>query len=135
MSLETYPVDHARRRKLPKVRRSKTHSIRIQGLELYMQCGEFEDGTLGEIFLTASKQGTILMGLLDGLAIAVSMALQYGTPLEALCSKFICSKFEPYGKTDDEAIPECDSVLDYIFRRLALDYLTPDQRAKVGACS
>lgn len=129
---ETYQVDHPFRRRLPRVRKSMTYSVRIGGAEAYCQVGLYEDGSPGEIFMTVSKQGSTLGAFADAFSIAVSLALQYGTPLESLCGKFIDMKFEPAGVTDDDEVAEARSLLDYLFRRLAIDYLDSESQERVG---
>lgn len=126
--LETYPTDTIAskskpRRKLPKDRMSQTHKFDIGDLEGYLHIGMYEDGTPGELFITASKQGSTISGLLDGLAIVTSIALQYGVPMEALASKLIGTRFEPSGLTGDSRIPMTSSLLDYIFRYIKLKFL------------
>jgi ribonucleoside-diphosphate reductase alpha chain len=97
-----------------------------------MTAGTYEDGQLGEIFLKLGKQGSTLAGVMDAFSIAVSIGLQYGVPLETYVQKFTNSRFEPAGMTDDPDIRMAQSMMDYIFRRLALDYLPSDIRAAYG---
>jgi ribonucleoside-diphosphate reductase alpha chain len=97
-----------------------------------MTAGTYEDGQLGEIFLKLGKQGSTLAGVMDAFSIAVSIGLQYGVPLETYVQKFTNSRFEPAGMTDDPDIRMAQSMMDYIFRRLALDYLPGDIRAAYG---
>ena len=97
-----------------------------------MTSGAYEDGRLGEVFLKLGKQGSTLAGVMDAFSIAVSIGLQYGVPLESFVQKFTNLKFEPAGMTDDPDIRIAQSFMDYIFRRLALDYLTFDDRADLG---
>jgi ribonucleoside-diphosphate reductase alpha chain len=97
-----------------------------------MTAGTYEDGQLGEIFLKLGKQGSTLAGVMDAFSIAVSIGLQYGVPLETYVSKFTNSRFEPAGMTDDADIRMAQSMMDYIFRRLALDYLPYEERAAYG---
>ena len=111
------------RRKLPETRRSLTHKFNIAGLKGYLTCGTYNSGDLGEIFIRTPKQGTTVDGLMDGLATAVSLGLQYGVPLETFTNKFIGSKFEPAGITTNEDIRLTQSVLDYIFRWLKLNFM------------
>jgi ribonucleoside-diphosphate reductase alpha chain len=120
------------RRRLPLVRQSETHKFSIAGHEGYLTYGMFEDGTLGEIFIRMSKQGSTLSGLLDAFAIAVSIALQYGVPLKELANKFIYMRFEPMGITNNEDIPIASSIIDYIFKYLALRFLTPEELKEIG---
>jgi ribonucleoside-diphosphate reductase alpha chain len=120
------------RRRLPKKRPSQTISFTVAGAEGYMTAGSYPDDGLGEVFLKLGKQGSTLAGVMDAFSIAVSIALQYGVPLEAFVSKFVNMRFEPAGLTDDPDIRMAQSIMDYIFRRLALDYLPYDDRAAVG---
>ena len=120
------------RKRLPKSRPSRTTSFRIADAEGYITAGEYPDDGIGEIFLKVSKQGSTLSGVMDALAIAVSIGLQYGVPLEAYVSKFMNSRFEPSGMTDDQDVRFATSIVDYIARRLAIDYLDEDTRARLG---
>lgn len=121
-----------RRRRLPKSRVSKTTSFSVGGAEGYMTSGNYEDGALGEVFLKLGKQGSTLAGVMDAFSIAVSIGLQYGVPLESFAQKFTNLKFEPAGLTDDPDIRMSQSIMDYIFRRLSLDYLDFDERSELG---
>ena len=123
------------RRRLPKSRPSRTTSFSVAGAEGYMTAGAYEDGALGEVFLKLGKQGSTLAGVMDAFSIAISIALQYGVPLEAFVSKFVNMRFEPAGMTDDADIRISQSIMDYIFRRLALDYLPYDKREALGIFS
>ena len=120
------------RRRLPKSRPSRTTSFAVSGAEGYLTAGSYEDGQLGEVFLKLGKQGSTLAGVMDAFSIAVSIALQYGVPLEAFVSKFVNMRFEPAGLTDDPDIRMSQSIMDYIFRRLALDYLPYEKREALG---
>ena len=120
------------RRRLPKSRPSRTTSFSVAGAEGYMTAGTYEDGALGEVFLKLGKQGSTLAGVMDAFSIAISIALQYGVPLEAFVSKFVNMRFEPAGMTDDADIRISQSIMDYIFRRLALDHLPYDKREALG---
>ena len=120
------------RRRLPKSRPSRTTSFSVAGAEGYMTAGAYEDGSLGEVFLKLGKQGSTLAGVMDAFSIAISIALQYGVPLEAFVGKFVNMRFEPAGMTDDADIRISQSIMDYIFRRLALDYLPYDKREALG---
>ncbi|MFY7812524.1 MAG: vitamin B12-dependent ribonucleotide reductase [Candidatus Nanopelagicaceae bacterium] len=122
----------ATRKRLPKSRPSRTTSFAVGGAEGYMTAGTYEDGQLGEIFLKLGKQGSTLAGVMDAFSIAVSVGLQYGVPLETYVQKFTNSRFEPAGMTDDPDIRMAQSMMDYIFRRLALDYLPHDVRSSYG---
>jgi ribonucleoside-diphosphate reductase alpha chain len=120
------------RNRMPKRRSSTTTSFSVGGAEGYMTAGSYDDETLGEVFLKLGKQGSTLAGVMDAFSIAISIALQYGVPLEAFVAKFTNMRFEPAGLTDDADIRMAQSVVDYIFRRLALDYLEYDKRAALG---
>lgn len=122
----------AERKRLPKSRPSRTTSFAVAGAEGYLTAGTYEDGTLGEIFLKLGKQGSTLAGVMDAFSIAVSIGLQYGVPLETYVEKFTNLRFEPAGMTDDKDIRMAQSMMDYIFRRLALDYLPFETRAAMG---
>jgi ribonucleoside-diphosphate reductase alpha chain len=120
------------RKRLPKKRRSQTVSFAVAGAEGYMTAGEYDDGTLGEIFIKMSKQGSTLAGVMDAFSVSISIGLQYGVPLEAFVSKYINMRFDPAGMTDDADIRIAQSVMDYLFRRLALDYLPYETRSELG---
>ena len=100
-----------------------------------MTSGAHDDGELGEVFLKLGKQGSTLAGVMDAFSIAVSIGLQYGVPLETYVTKFTNLRFEPAGLTDDPDVRMAQSIMDYIFRRLALDYLTFDERGMLGIYS
>ncbi|WP_300078147.1 vitamin B12-dependent ribonucleotide reductase [Propioniciclava sp.] len=121
-----------RRQRLPKQRLSRTTSFTVGGAEGYMTSSEYEDGRLGELFLKLGKQGSTLAGVMDAFSIAISIALQYGVPLETYVQKFTNLKFEPAGMTDDPDLRMAQSIIDYVFKRLALDYLSFDERAELG---
>jgi ribonucleoside-diphosphate reductase alpha chain len=120
------------RKRLPKSRASRTTSFTVGGAEGYMTSGAHDDGELGEIFLKLGKQGSTLAGVMDAFSIAVSIGLQYGVPLETYVSKFTNLRFEPAGLTDDPDVRMAQSLIDYVFRRLALDYLDFDTRSAYG---
>jgi ribonucleoside-diphosphate reductase alpha chain len=120
------------RKRLPKSRPSTTTSFSVGGAEGYMTSGAYADGALGEVFLKLGKQGSTLAGVMDAFSIAVSIGLQYGVPLETFVEKFTNLRFEPAGMTDDSDIRMAQSMMDYIFRRLALDYLPFEQRSAMG---
>ena len=111
---------------------SQTVSFSVAGAEGYMTAGSYPDDGLGEVFLKLGKQGSTLAGVMDAFSIAISIALQYGVPLETYVQKFTNMRFEPAGMTDDPDIRMAQSVMDYIFRRLALDYLPFETRAELG---
>lgn len=120
------------RERLPKRRDSRTTSFAIGGAEGYLTAGTYDDGRLGEVFLKFGKQGSTLAGVMDAFSIAVSVALQYGVPLETYVEKFTNMRFEPAGMTDDPDIRMGQSLVDYVFRRLALDHLDFDTRSYMG---
>jgi len=123
------------RKRLPKSRPAQTTSFAVGGAEGYMTTGAYADGALAEVFLKLGKQGSTLAGVMDAFSIAVSIGLQYGVPLETFVEKFANQRFEPAGMTDDADIRMAQSVMDYIFRRLALDYLPFDSRSALGIYS
>ncbi len=120
------------RKRLPKKRPAETVSFSVAGAEGYMIASSYPDDGLGEVFLKMSKQGSTLAGVMDAFSIAISVGLQYGVPLETYVSKFTNMRFEPAGMTDDPDIRMASSVVDYIFRRLALDFLPTERRAELG---
>ncbi len=120
------------RRKLPDERRAITHKFDIQGHEGYITVGIYEDGSPGEIFLVMSKEGSTISGLMDAFATAISLALQYGVPLEVLVKKFAHTRFEPSGFTKNPEIPIAKSITDYIFRWLASKFLSGAEQEVVG---
>jgi ribonucleoside-diphosphate reductase alpha chain len=120
------------RKRLPRRRPSQTVSFSVAGAEGYMTAGSYPDDGLGEVFLKLGKQGSTLAGVMDAFSIAISIALQYGVPLETYVQKFTNMRFEPAGMTDDPDIRMAQSVMDYIFRRLALDYLPFETRSELG---
>ncbi|GAA3529031.1 ribonucleoside-diphosphate reductase subunit alpha [Aeromicrobium flavum] len=128
-------VEKPIRRRLPKSRASITTSFSVGGAEGYMTSGAHDDGTLGEIFLKLGKQGSTLAGVMDAFSIAVSIGLQYGVPLETFVTKFTNLKFEPAGLTDDPDVRMAQSIMDYVFRRLALDYIDFDTRSAMSIFS
>jgi ribonucleoside-diphosphate reductase alpha chain len=131
-AIETVAVHGPVRRKLPKKRPSQTISFSVGGAEGYMTSSSYPDDGLGEVFLKMSKQGSTLAGVMDALSVSISIALQYGVPLEKYVEKFTNMRFEPAGMTDDPDIRMASSLVDYIFRRLALDYLPYEERAALG---
>jgi ribonucleoside-diphosphate reductase alpha chain len=130
--VETVAAHGPVRRKLPKKRPSQTISFSVGGAEGYMTSSSYPDDGLGEVFLKMSKQGSTLAGVMDALSVSISIALQYGVPLEKYVEKFTNMRFEPAGMTDDPDIRMASSLVDYIFRRLALDYLPYEDRAALG---
>lgn len=128
-------VKSAVRRKLPRVRNSRTYRFVLSDLEGFFTVGEYDDGTPGELFVNVSKQGSTLSGVMDSLAISISHGLQYGVPLKSYVKGFRGTSFAPSGATDDKEIRTASSITDYIFRRLALDYLSFDDRLELGLAS
>lgn len=125
-------VPHPVRRRLPASRPARTISFAVGDAEGYITAGEYPEDGIGEVFLKVAKQGSTLSGIMDAFAIAVSLGLQYGVPLEAYAQKFINMKFEPSGLTDDPDIRFAASLVDYVFRRLALEYLPEETREALG---
>ncbi|HVX48314.1 MAG TPA: vitamin B12-dependent ribonucleotide reductase [Candidatus Saccharimonadales bacterium] len=132
---DKFIVKGAVRRELPKVRKSKTYSFRVADSHGYMTVGEYDDGTPGEIFMSLGKQGSTLAGFIDAFAISVSHGLQFGVPLKDYVKSFTSMTFAPSGITDDAEIRTATSLVDYIFRRLAADYLNFDDRLELGLAS
>ena len=123
------------RQKLPRSRRGRTFEFRVADCKGFATIGEYENGLPGEIFLTVSKQGSTMAGIMDAFAKSISYGLQYGVPLRAYVEAFINMRFEPAGMTDDPDIRFATSIMDYLFRRLSLEYLTYDERAELGIFS
>ncbi|HET8690311.1 MAG TPA: hypothetical protein VFL81_02650, partial [Candidatus Saccharimonadales bacterium] len=123
------------RREMPRVRTSKTVEFKISDLKGYVTVGEFEDGQPGEIFVTVAKMGSTLAGLMDAFGRSVSYGLQYGVPLKAYVRGMSNTNFAPFGATDDPEVKTATSIVDYIFRRLALEYLSIDDRLELGLAS
>ena len=123
------------RHKLPDERRSITHKFDIAGHEGYITAGMYEDGKPGEIFITMSKEGSTISGLMDSFATAISMAMQYGVPLRVLVDKFSHMRFEPSGFTRNAEIPMAKSIMDYLFRWLATKFLDGKAQTEVGVIS
>ena len=124
--------DRMQRRKLPDERQSITHKFDIAGHEGYITVGMYEDRTPGEIFVTMSKQGSTISGLMDSFATAISFALQYGVPLQFLVDKFSHMRFEPSGFTKNPQIPYAKSIVDYLFRWMASKFLDEEAKREVG---
>jgi ribonucleoside-diphosphate reductase alpha chain len=120
------------RRRLPRQRSATVTRFSVAGAEGYMTASSYPDDGVGEVFLKLGKQGSTLAGVMDAFSMAISVGLQYGIPLESYVAKFTNMRFEPAGMTDDADIRMASSVMDYIFRRLALDHLSYDQRAELG---
>jgi ribonucleoside-diphosphate reductase alpha chain len=120
------------RQKLPRSRRGRTFEFRVADCKGFATIGEYVDGRPGEVFLTVSKQGSTLAGIMDSFAKSISYGLQYGVPLRAFIEAFINTRFEPAGMTDDSDIRMASSIIDYLFRRLAVEYLSVEERAELG---
>jgi ribonucleoside-diphosphate reductase alpha chain len=120
------------RQKLPRTRNAKTFEFRVADCKGFVTVGEYADGQPGEIFITVSKQGSTLAGIMDAFAKSISYGLQYGVPLRGYVEAFVNMKFEPAGMTDDPDVRFAGSIMDYLFRRLALEYLQYDERAELG---
>jgi len=125
-------VETPKRRKLPDERHSITHKFDIAGHEGYITVGLFEDGTPGEIFLVMAKEGSTISGFADAFAQAVSYALQYGVPLQALVDKFSHARFEPSGMTKNPEVRFAKSIVDYIFRWMATKFLSAEAQFRAG---
>ncbi|MEU7001777.1 vitamin B12-dependent ribonucleotide reductase [Nonomuraea sp. NPDC046570] len=128
-------VNRPTRRRMPNQRPSTTTRFTVGGAKGYMTASSYPDDGLGEVFLKMSKQGSTLAGVMDAFSVAISIGLQYGVPLETYMSKFVNMRFEPAGMTDDPDVRMATSVMDYIFRRLALDHLPYEERAALGIFS
>ncbi len=123
------------RERLPRRRNSKTFAFRVADCEGYVTVGEYEDGRPGEVFINVSKQGSTLAGIMDAFSISLSLGLQHQVPLSTYVRKYTNMKFEPAGITDDPELRIATSLVDYIFRRIALDYLSVEERADLGILS
>ncbi len=129
---QTVVVKQPIRERLPRRRTSSTFAFRVADCEGYVTVGEYEDGRPGEVFMKVSKQGSTLAGIMDAFAIAVSLGLQHGVPLATYVKKYTNMRFEPAGMTDDPDLRIAQSLVDYIFRRLAVDYLGYEERMELG---
>jgi ribonucleoside-diphosphate reductase alpha chain len=135
-SVTPAPVEYRPvRRRLPKSRTGITTSFTVGGAEGYITANSYPGDGLGEVFLKISKQGSTLAGMMDAFSVAISVGLQYGVPLETYVSKFTNMRFEPAGLTDDPDVRMAQSIMDYIFRRLALDFLPSETRSAMGIYS
>jgi ribonucleoside-diphosphate reductase alpha chain len=123
------------RQKLPRNRRGRTLEFRVADCKGFLTVGEYDDGRPGEVFLTVSKQGSTLAGIMDAFAKSISYGLQYGVPLRAFVEAFTNMRFEPAGMTDDPEIRFASSVMDYLFRKLAMEYLSYEERAELSIFS
>jgi ribonucleoside-diphosphate reductase alpha chain len=132
VTVEPTVVYRPTRRRLPRDRAARTVSFTVGGQEGYVTFGEYDDGSLGEMFLKVSQQGSTMAGICDAFATAVSVALQYGVPLETLVAKFANTNFVPQGMTNDPEVRMASSLLDYLFRKAAVKYLPKDSREFMG---
>src|SRR6266496_2621646 len=123
------------RRRLPRQRPATVTRFSVAGAEGYMTASSYPDDGVGEVFLKLGKQGSTLAGVMDAFSMAISVSLQYGVPLEKWVEKFTNMRFEPAGVTDDPDIRIASSVMDYVFRRLALDHLPYETRSELGILS
>ncbi|TAN20220.1 MAG: vitamin B12-dependent ribonucleotide reductase [Actinomycetota bacterium] len=129
---QTVIVKRPVRERLPRRRKSYTFAFRVADCEGYVTVGQYEDGRPGEVFMKVSKQGSTLAGIMDAFSISVSLGLQHGVPLSTYVKKYTNMRFEPAGMTDDPDLRIASSLVDYIFRRLAIDYLTLEERTELG---
>jgi len=129
---QTVIVKQPLRERLPRRRKSNTFAFRVADCEGYVTVGEYDDGRPGEVFMKVSKQGSTLAGIMDAFSISVSLGLQHGVPLGTYVRKYTNMRFEPAGMTDDPDLRIASSLVDYIFRRLAVDYLPLEDRAELG---
>jgi ribonucleoside-diphosphate reductase alpha chain len=129
---QTVVVKQPIRERLPRRRKSNTFAFRVADCEGYVTVGEYDDGRPGEVFMKVSKQGSTLAGIMDAFSIAISLGLQHGVPLATFVKKYTNMRFEPAGMTDDPELRIAQSLADYIFRRLAVDYLSFEERAELG---
>ena len=129
----TAPEDlRLRRRRLPDERRAITHKFQIGGHQGYITVGLYDDGLPGEIFVTMAKEGSVISGLMDAFATAISIGLQYGVPLPVLVDKFVNMRFEPSGFTSHPQIPKAKSIIDYLFRWMGMKFLSRESQASSG---
>ncbi|MHB8506493.1 MAG: TSCPD domain-containing protein, partial [Acidimicrobiales bacterium] len=128
----TVVVKQPIRERMPRRRRSNTFAFRVADCEGYVTVGEYEDGRPGEVFMKVAKQGSTLAGIMDAFAVSVSLGLQHGVPLATYVRKYTNMRFEPAGMTDDPDLRIAQSLADYIFRRLAVDYLPYEERLELG---
>ncbi|HEV7885991.1 MAG TPA: vitamin B12-dependent ribonucleotide reductase [Acidimicrobiales bacterium] len=128
----TVVVKQPIRERLPRQRRSRTYHFRVADCDGYFTVGEYEDGRAGELFLKASKQGSTLAGILDAFSISISLGLQHGVPLRTFVEKYTNMRFEPAGMTDDPDLRIATSLVDYVFRRMAVDYISAEERMELG---
>ena len=129
---QTLVVRKPVRERLPRRRHSSTFKFRVADCEGYVTVGEYEDGRPGELFIKVAKQGSTLAGIMDSFAISVSLGLQHGVPLQTFVKQYVNVRFEPAGMTDDPDLRIAASLVDYMFRRLAVDYLSLEERTDLG---
>ncbi|GAA1294782.1 vitamin B12-dependent ribonucleotide reductase [Planotetraspora silvatica] len=134
-AVQVIEVPRPTRRRMPNQRPSLTTRFTVGGAKGYMTASSYPDDGVGEVFLKMSKQGSTLAGVMDAFSVAISIGLQYGVPLDTYVQKFVNMRFEPAGMTDDPDVRMAQSVMDYIFRRLALDYLPYEDRSALGIYS
>lgn len=121
------------RRKLAKERRSLTHKARVGGTPIFITVGFYQDGGVGEVFIKgAGKHGSTMTALMETFGAMMSIALQYGAPLDAVCRKFLDERFEPFGETDNPAIPEAPSLIAYTVRWLGVHYGSDELRRELA---
>jgi ribonucleoside-diphosphate reductase alpha chain len=120
------------RERMPNKRRSTTNKFRVADLEGYFIVGEYDDGRPGELFISVSNQGSTQAGLMDAFAVSISLGLQHGVPLSTYVKKYSNYRFEPSGMTDGPELRIATSIMDYIFRRIAVDYMSYDERSELG---
>ncbi|MCH7790513.1 MAG: vitamin B12-dependent ribonucleotide reductase, partial [Acidobacteria bacterium] len=130
-SIEDPPRSTPVRRRLPRDRSSRTFEFRVADCKGFVTVGEYDDGSPGELFIRVSKQGSTLAGIMDAFAISVSHGLQYGVPLRAFVEAYVGMRFEPAGMTDDPELRIASSLMDYLFRRLAVRYLSLAEREEL----
>lgn len=128
----TVVVKQPVRERMPRRRRSSTFAFRVADCEGFVTVGEYEGGRPGEVFMKVAKQGSTLAGIMDAFAISVSLGLQHGVPLATYVKKYTSMRFEPAGMTDDPELRIAQSLVDYIFRRLAVDYMSYTERLELG---
>jgi ribonucleoside-diphosphate reductase alpha chain len=134
-TVQTKPIEvdrRLRRRRLPDERRSITHKFSVGSHEGYITVGQYDDGSPGELFVTMAKEGSVISGLMDSFATSISIGLQYGVPLEVLVNKFVHMRFEPSGFTNNPQIRMAKSIIDYIFRWMAIKFLPRESQKAVG---
>jgi ribonucleoside-diphosphate reductase alpha chain len=119
------------RERLPRRRSGMTHTVEVSGASVFLTTNQFADGRPGEVFAKWGKEGSTAGGLMEAFSIVLSLALQYGAPVEQIVTKLKDIRFEPLGRTDDPEVPEVSSVMDWVARRIALDHLPADARQRL----